>query len=146
MSHAAEALTDETVSEAVASIWELTVGASCQSAAANDVPGGLVGTVGITGDWEGTVSLFVSADMANDVARHMFELEEGNASPADREDAVGEVSNQVAGAIKSLLPCECALQIPSVQTTGVHGPPTGRQWWFQAGETQFLVSLESKHD
>lgn len=145
MSVVAETVSDEQIIEVVETVWGTTLGVPCSNApAANDGPADLVGEVGIDGDFQLRVSLHVPTHLAHKAADQLFQLGGAAASQEDVADAVGEMSNQIAGSIKSLLPGECSLQIPSV-AAGTDRSSDSRRLSFEADGMQFSVSLEARH-
>ena len=72
----------------------------------------LVGTVEITGAWEGSVTVDCPAELAEQTARAMFGSEPENG--AEIADALGEVTNMTGGNIKALLPGPSQLSLPAV--------------------------------
>ena len=78
----------------------------------------LTGCVHITGDWEGTVAVECSAELARIAAGRMFGVEPHRASPDEVQDALGELANITGGNLKNRLSGTCLLSIPSV-TEGV---------------------------
>ena len=74
----------------------------------------LTGCVQITGDWEGAVVLHCSAELSRLVRSIMFEVEPEDGTADEAEDALGELTNMIAGNLKSLLPGICYLSLPIV--------------------------------
>jgi chemotaxis protein CheX len=75
----------------------------------------LVGSVDITGAWEGTVTVDCPAELAEQTARAMFGEELTGAG--DVLDAVGEVANIAGGNIKALVPAPSQLSLPAVASS-----------------------------
>ena len=77
----------------------------------------VIACVQITGDWEGAVILKCPTKLARLAGAIMFgvEIESGTADEA--EEALGELTNMIAGTLKALLPGICYLSLPNV----VHG-------------------------
>jgi CheY-specific phosphatase CheX len=69
-------------------------------------------SVQIAGAWEGAVVLSASKKIARALAGSML----GLAEPAEPEvcDAIGELTNLIAGAVQTLLPAPSELSLPSV--------------------------------
>lgn len=77
----------------------------------------MVGCVQITGAWSGAVLVSCRAEFARLAAMLIFGSNEG----ADEErDALGELSNMIAGNIKALLPSPSFLSLPTI-SDGVEG-------------------------
>lgn len=78
----------------------------------------LTACVQISGGWEGAVAVDCTEALARRVTASMLGMEEGDASPEDVRDAIGEVANVAGGNVKALLGVDCALSLPTV-TEGV---------------------------
>lgn len=74
----------------------------------------LTGCVQLTGDFEGAVLLDCTGEVARHVAGVMFEEQPDALSIAEVQDALGELTNMVAGNIKPLLSGSSRLSLPSV--------------------------------
>lgn len=73
----------------------------------------VTGLVHIDGAWQGALMLRCSTGMAMIVASAMFDSD--TAPPEeDVRDAIGELTNMLAGNVKALLPGPCAISLPSV--------------------------------
>lgn len=75
----------------------------------------LLGHVNISGAWEGEVFLHTTVALARSVASKIFAIPQESVQAQDQIDAVYELSNIIAGNIKSLLPEPCKLSIPEVE-------------------------------
>ncbi|HYY80829.1 MAG TPA: chemotaxis protein CheX [Actinomycetes bacterium] len=75
----------------------------------------LVGSVDISGAWEGTVTVDCPTELAEQTARAMFGGELSGSG--DVRDAVGEVANIAGGNIKGLLPTPSHLSLPAVASS-----------------------------
>jgi chemotaxis protein CheX len=69
-------------------------------------------SVGIRGEWTGTVTLEMAPSTAETAARTMLDLD--TVEDADVADALGELVNMIGGNIKSLLPSGSTLGLPIV--------------------------------
>ena len=78
----------------------------------------VTGVISISGDWNGAVVVAVPRTLARAVAAAMFALEPDALTDAEVEDAVGELSNMVGGATKTMIGMPCSISLPSV-TEGV---------------------------
>jgi len=78
----------------------------------------VTGVISISGDWNGAVVVAVPRTLARAVAAAMFALEPDALTDAEVEDAVGELSNMIGGATKTMIGGACAISLPSV-TEGV---------------------------
>ncbi|MBX3376603.1 MAG: chemotaxis protein CheX [Phycisphaeraceae bacterium] len=102
-------------------VWEvtlavpLTVDTSGQSSARGR---STVGSIQITGAWNGAVLLDCSTEVARKAAAAMFSSWPDSVSMQDMQDAVAELVNIMGGNLKSLLPEKCYLSLPSVVEGG----------------------------
>lgn len=76
----------------------------------------LMGQVGISGAWDGEVRLHGTQALAKSAAAKIFALEQDAVQTQDQVDAVYELTNIIAGNIKSLLPEPCQLSLPTVMS------------------------------
>jgi chemotaxis protein CheX len=104
----------------VESIFAELLGLSVQPAAppAEPGPGGarLVGIVGISGAWHGTVSVTCDRELAVRIATAMLDREPRDG--AELADAIGEVANMTGGNVKALLPGPSLLSLPEMAEEG----------------------------
>jgi chemotaxis protein CheX len=90
----------------------------------------VAGSVGFIGDVNGTVYIYVHADLARTLACRMLGMTEAEIEGDEMvNDVIGEMTNMVVGAIKSRL-CDagsaCKLTIPTiVRGSGINAQPTG---------------------
>lgn len=121
----------ESISVVTGEVWAAFLGAQGESALADAaVPlapeqVGVRAWVGVTGAWEGQVSLEMTAAAARAAAGQM--LGEPEVEDADVLDAVGELVNMVGGNLKSLMPTPSVLGLPVVvegSFVGVASPDT----------------------
>lgn len=85
--------------------------------AAADIPvDGLrvAGCVQVSGAWEGAVLLLCADDLAKAFAAAMFGSLEEDITDDEVRDALGELTNMVAGNIKAQLPAQTRLSMPTV--------------------------------
>jgi chemotaxis protein CheX len=78
--------------------------------------------VSISGGWEGTVTVELTAATAETLAGTMLGIE-GPLDDDDVADAVGELANMIGGNIKGLMPGPSVLTLPVV-ASGRGGRPT----------------------
>jgi chemotaxis protein CheX len=112
---------EEAIHQIVSSVWTSMLGLDVQPIATSDTPrteGALVGTVRISGAWEGEVRLRCSSGLAHRVAGIMFAIDPTATTTAQAEDALGELANMTGGNLKALLPEPCQLSIPNVAAAG----------------------------
>jgi chemotaxis protein CheX len=74
----------------------------------------LAACVQITGAWKGAVRIDCSELLAKRTAAVFLGLPAGEVSREEMLDALGEVTNMMAGSIKPLLPRPCQISLPSV--------------------------------
>ncbi len=74
----------------------------------------MTGSIQISGTWKGAVHLQCTYRLARRAAALMFGLEEGKLNHDDVLDALGELTNMTAGNLKSLLPGESYMSLPTV--------------------------------
>lgn len=77
----------------------------------------LAGCVQITGEWQGTVTLYAPREIGKMVAATIYGLNETEVDNQQVQDVIGEITNILAGNIKSLFPAPCSLSLPSVAIT-----------------------------
>jgi len=86
-----------------------------ESAAESFEPDDFVtGTVGISGAWTGSVLLRCHRDVRTEAAVRMFGMPADQLSSDLVSDALGELTNMLAGNLKGLMPGPCRLGLPSV--------------------------------
>jgi len=108
---------DEQIVGITQDVWSSFVGTAIGSAAeevALDAVDVTVGCVEVTGDWKGCVLLACPEQLARTAASAMFDLPAEQLTGDEIADALGELTNMVAGNIKSLLPGPSRLSIPVV--------------------------------
>jgi chemotaxis protein CheX len=108
--------TEDVVTEITSSVWRAFLSESDDIVPLAVVPSdaSLTGTVFISGEWNGLVSLTCSSVAATRAASLMFDAELEKVSSADIVDAVGELVNIVGGNLKGMLPSPTGLSLPSV--------------------------------
>ena len=74
----------------------------------------LTGCVQITGGWAGAVTVRCSTASAGRFAAVMFGCDPETLADEEVRDALGELTNMLAGSVKGLVPDECQLGIPAV--------------------------------
>ncbi|MBT5028582.1 MAG: chemotaxis protein CheX [Nitrospinaceae bacterium] len=108
----------------------------------------LAGCVHISGQWEGTVTLDCTLELAKKVASIMFKMPEDEVPSDLIQDALGELTNMTGGNIKSLLPEPCFLSLPAVTMTQhglrIPGSETVSTVTFKCWGFKFKVSVLKK--
>lgn len=79
------------------------------------------GKVEISGAWNGVVVLHGSEQLAHSAASVIFGNGPLEVSAQEQKDAMYELTNVIAGNIKSLLPGPCQLALPQVMQTTPEG-------------------------
>ena len=114
--------TQDVVTEITSSVWRAFLTESDDISPVPVVPSDalLTGTVFISGQWNGLVSLTCSSLAAVRAAALMFDAEIEEVGRADVLDAVGELVNIVGGNLKGMLPSPTGLSLPSVTDGSMH--------------------------
>jgi chemotaxis protein CheX len=124
-------ISDDELNQLVENVWQTLMGCAPSSF----VPGAkpptadewMTGTVRISGEWQGTVSVSCPADLVRQSAARMLDLPVDSVSIEDMHDALGEIANVLGGNLKSLMPAPTRLSLPEV------GQPSGDE---SAGRTE----------
>jgi chemotaxis protein CheX len=106
----------------------------------------LTGCVQLAGAWEGCVFLYCTSALAGEVAATMFGTNAEGLRNGDIEDALGELTNMVAGNLKIVLPRPCQLSLPAVvegidYRVIVPGTKIAGQVLFESNAQPFLVTV-----
>src|SRR5664279_1244769 len=120
MTEIAEMTTAEDIRGLVADVWTSFLAAdddaieliSSEPDPAIPSKGFVIASVSTTGAWNGHLVISVPSGCAEQIARAVFGEEDGDVPTEDVVDAVGEVSNILAGNLKSVLPQPSALSLP----------------------------------
>lgn len=121
---------EEAISRIVTDIWTSMLGLEVKF-----IPEGVslppdepskVGYIHLTGDWEGTVTLFCPESLAYKATASMFEMSEDEVSHEEMHDALGELTNMTAGNITSELLKDANISQPSVTAGNDHSVPGGK--------------------
>jgi chemotaxis protein CheX len=114
------------VSAIVETVWTTVLDWPVQPAAAAAPAGGpcVVGSVRLRGAWDGTVVVECPAELARRAAAVMFGVEPHAVSTEQARDALGELTNMVAGNLKALLPAPSSLSLPTVREGSAAGGGT----------------------
>ena len=143
---------EEAIVNITRNIWESILGLEIQRA--RDVAQltqatrerSLTGCVQLAGAWEGSVFLYCSASLAGEVAATMFGASPETLRAGDVEDALGELTNMVAGNLKIVLPRPCQLSLPAVvegidYRVIVPGTKIAAQVLFESNAKPLLVTV-----
>ena len=133
---------DSYVVELVQGVFSATLGIECSPCEGQEGGSCVQSSVGITGAWNGDVTVRLGQALAERAAARMFMVDATALVEADVLDAVGELSNQVAGSVKAILPAPSDLKLP--QPANADETPTAdtgetTTFWFQADGECFSV-------
>jgi chemotaxis protein CheX len=141
---------EQDLAEIVDGVWRSVFGASValedpfRLSARNDPT--VAGLVRISGAWDGYLALQCTPAVARQAAAALRPGDPAPVRRTDLDDALGELTNLIAGDFKALLPKRCDLAPPSVRDTiGYHLrlPAAAQvlQGSFRCGEEVFTVTL-----
>jgi chemotaxis protein CheX len=142
----------EEISQFVTDIWSTFLSAKAEPIDKTFKPKGkentLAGCVQITGEWQGSVTLYAPKDIGMKVAATMYGLSEAEVEDQQIQDVVGEITNVLAGNIKSILPAPCSISLPCVAVTDFNLHHPGSEMLsavnFECEGLEFLVALHHK--
>ena len=109
--------TEEQITGITQDVWSSFTGKAVRSAPEQVAPDGgdvAVGSVAVTGDWQGSVLLACPMDLARSVASAMFDRPAERLTDDEVAEALGELTNMIGGNLKSLFPGPSRLSLPSV--------------------------------
>ena len=110
----------------------------------------LAGCIQITGEWQGTVTLYAPRQLGKKIAAAMYAMDVSEVDDQQVQDVLGEITNMIAGNIKSLLPTPCSISLPSVAVTDhdLHHPrsETVTSVNFVCDNMQFFVVMLQKEE
>jgi chemotaxis protein CheX len=111
-------LTREAIKEVFKSMLSMEMSAEPPSPLTHDPAGQIIGSVGFIGEATGIIYLYAGIGFARVITGRLLDIAEAEVDPGEMvTDAMGELSNMVAGYVKSRL-CNsgfiCTLTIPSV--------------------------------
>jgi chemotaxis protein CheX len=114
--------TKDLVTEIASSVWTAYLPESEEllALAAPPSESSLTGTVSISGEWNGFISLTCSTIAAARAASTMFAVDVNEVVRSDSLDAVGELVNIIGGSIKGVLPPPSGLSLPAVTDGNVY--------------------------
>lgn len=78
----------------------------------------ITGSVQVSGEWNGVISLYLTPSLVARVTETMFSLDSGQATLETKKDAIGEMINMIGGNIKSMLPQPSSLSTPIFSMEG----------------------------
>lgn len=103
------------IAEIAQSIWETVFAVPLEVGSGGTLGSdpAMTGSVQIDGAWEGAVMLQCPHVLANRLTSILFQGE-GPPPPGEVRDAMGELTNMLAGNVKSLLPQPSRISLPTV--------------------------------
>ena len=142
----------EEISQFVTDIWSTFLNMKVSPTEKPFKPQGtgntLAGCVQITGEWQGSVTLYAPKEIGRKVAATMYSLDESQVDDQQMQDVVGEITNILAGNIKSILPAPCSISLPCVAVTDFNLHHPGSQMLstvnFECEGHTFLVIMHHK--
>lgn len=143
---------EEEISQFVTDIWSTFLGTKASPTDEPFKPKGkgntLAGCVQITGEWQGSVTLYAPKEIGKKIAATMYSLGEAEVDDQQVQDVVGEITNILAGNIKSILPAPCSISLPCVAVTDFNLHHPGSEMLtavnFECEGLTFLVVLHRK--
>jgi chemotaxis protein CheX len=143
---------EEEISQFVTDIWATFMSAKASPTDEPFKPKGkdntLAGCVQITGEWQGSVTLYAPKEIGRKVAATMYGLDKTEVEDQQIQDVVGEITNILAGNIKSILPATCSISLPCVAVTDFDLHHPGSEMLtavnFECEGLSFLVVLHHK--
>jgi len=138
-----EPVAKSSLEEIVRGVFLTVLECECEPAAETEFKAGVRSVVGISGAWTGEIAIELPRTLASLAATRMFGVDEKDVSDADVLDAVGELSNQVAGSVKSVLPPPCVLGLPRPASVaaGTSVPVGASRYSFRVDGKTFSVML-----
>ncbi|HXG22593.1 MAG TPA: chemotaxis protein CheX [Methylomirabilota bacterium] len=117
-----------------------------ETSAESPAPSLLAACVQITGAWNGSVTLHCSPRLAHRIAAAMFTIDAESVTSEEMRDSLGELINMIGGGVKSLLPENSMLSLPTVVEGGrftpfVHSASPVQQFAFACQEEPVWVTL-----
>lgn len=142
-------VTDNTVNQVVAEVFSTMLGIEvvpAVSCSASPSATSLAACIHLTGACTGSIIVEVPDSFARKAASAMFGSDPSTLSESDVKDALGEVANMVAGALRLALPTPNQISLPSVsegrsQSLRVPGCTIALETCFDSEGTQIRVSL-----
>lgn len=142
-------VTDSTVHQVVAEVFSTMLGIEVTPADACRPAGEEVwvaACIHLTGACSGSIIVEVPSAFGRQAAGAMFGSDPASLGDGEVKDAIGEVANMVAGALRLALPTPNQISLPSVAegrllSCRVPGSQLALEACFVAGNDQFRVSL-----
>jgi chemotaxis protein CheX len=139
-------LDQQALTDLVTEIWSTMMGLEAAPSPAPDLGGAdaVTAWVDIAGAWSGSVVVELPEPHALLAASAMFGMDLGEVSDAEVADAIGELANIAAGAVKAWAPAGCTLGLPVVAVGGSTARPAGatfRRSVMACGDDRFAVEV-----
>ena len=116
-------LTSKKVDEVVRSVLDVTFQLDAtelrRSADLEPQPLMVRANIALNGDWKGQVVVYVSPELAKEMAAAMMHSDVAAMGKAESFDAVGEIANMIAGNLRPLLPGARLVSTPKVTDEGL---------------------------
>jgi len=139
----------ELLAQAIDEFWQAMLGlelerCSCQYERGHDRE--FLGTVSIMGEWTASLVVRLPEPLATAVTAAMFAMDVDDVGPEELSDAIGEIANVVAGALKGGLDADCRLSLPSVTEgsdlrVGIPGASLRQEACFTSGGHRFAAQV-----
>ncbi|HEX4287112.1 MAG TPA: chemotaxis protein CheX [Terracidiphilus sp.] len=100
--------------------------------------GHVLGTVILSGAWSGSIEIRMDEGLTLQATAAMLMQSPESVQEADTLDAAKEISNMIAGGIKSSLPRPCAMTVPEAAVAGCR--------YCGAMRAQHSVAVAFRHD
>lgn len=137
---------DEFIRELTQMVWTTVVGLEAyERAPGADDAEEITTSVDISGAWEGTVSLTLTAALGKHVAATMLACPEAETSQELMQDVLRELANMLGGNVKGIIPGECKLSLPRVEPEGASGGKVvAQRMWFDCSGQPFRVTVRER--
>lgn len=142
-------VTDNTVNQVVSEVFSTMLGMEAAPLGGHSVAhdgSWIAACIHVTGSCAGSIVVQVPSPFARKAAAAMFASDPAALSDGEIKDAMGEVANMVAGALRLALPTPNAISLPSVSegkdlSVRVPGCEVVLETWFTAQGSEFHVTL-----
>lgn len=122
----ANELDEESIIKASSQFWEqmlcMRLAPVAAEHSAHVSRGDVVGSVTLSGAWNGSIEIIMNAGLATTATAAMLMQAAAEVTEADKLDAAKEIANMIAGTIKSALPRPCHMTVPC---SGLHPAECG---------------------
>lgn len=142
-------VTDNTVNQVVAEVFSTMLGieaAPVPSHGPSHDGAWIAACIHISGSCAGSIVVQVPSAFGRRAAAAMFAADPASLGDGEIKDALGEVANMVAGALRLALPMPNQISLPSVAegkdlSMRVPGSEVVLETWFAADGAEFQVTL-----